>query len=29
MDREGEPTLKARDEIIEFFRERLSGPAGA
>jgi dienelactone hydrolase len=26
-DREGEPTIKARDEIIAFFRERLRGEA--
>jgi len=27
VDREGEPTMKARDEIIAFFRERLCGGA--
>jgi dienelactone hydrolase len=28
VDREGEPTMNARDEIIAFFRERLRGGAG-
>jgi dienelactone hydrolase len=27
IDREGEPTRKARDEILDFFRMRLLGPA--
>jgi hypothetical protein len=27
IDREGEPTVKARDEILAFFRERLLAPA--
>ncbi|MBB4634400.1 dienelactone hydrolase family protein [Longimicrobium terrae] len=27
-DRQGEPTREARDEIIEFFRQRLAGGAG-
>jgi hypothetical protein len=27
IDRDGEPTCQARDEILDFFRMRLQGPA--